>query len=83
MEALSLPYIGLNKDDPRLQLKVENRMKNIFVTQIEETRYEMLMFFFFLPLSLHVYTIFIKRLTIKLSMLHCTRVVVYRHALDI
>ncbi|XP_023658147.2 uncharacterized protein CCDC197 [Paramormyrops kingsleyae] len=40
MEALSLPHIGLNKDDPRLQLKVENRMRNIFVTQIEETRGE-------------------------------------------
>ncbi|CAB1335240.1 unnamed protein product [Coregonus sp. 'balchen'] len=34
----TLPCI--NKDDPRLRLKVENRMKNIFVTQFEETREE-------------------------------------------
>ncbi|XP_035281349.1 coiled-coil domain-containing protein 42 homolog [Anguilla anguilla] len=38
MEALSLPQI--NTDDPRLKLKVENRMKNIFVTQLEEPREE-------------------------------------------
>ncbi|KAG7328475.1 hypothetical protein KOW79_008419 [Hemibagrus wyckioides] len=34
MDTLSLPL--LNKDDPRFQLKVENRLKNIFVTQIED-----------------------------------------------
>ncbi|XP_066523484.1 coiled-coil domain-containing protein 42 homolog [Hoplias malabaricus] len=34
MATLSLP--SLNKDDPRLQLMVENRMKNIFVTQLED-----------------------------------------------
>ncbi|KAL0969072.1 hypothetical protein UPYG_G00222300 [Umbra pygmaea] len=30
----------INKDDPRLNLKVENRLKNIFVTQFMETREE-------------------------------------------
>ncbi|XP_028981596.2 coiled-coil domain-containing protein 42 homolog isoform X2 [Esox lucius] len=34
----TLPFI--NNDDPRLNLKVENRMKNIFVTQFLETRDE-------------------------------------------
>ncbi|XP_020355430.1 uncharacterized protein CCDC197 [Oncorhynchus kisutch] len=34
----TLPCI--NKGDPRLKLKVENRMKNIFVTQFDETRQE-------------------------------------------
>ncbi|KAG9336568.1 hypothetical protein JZ751_002915, partial [Albula glossodonta] len=38
METMSLPQI--NRDDPRLKLKVENRMKNIFVTQEEEAREE-------------------------------------------
>ncbi|MBN3305068.1 uncharacterized protein CCDC197 [Amia ocellicauda] len=38
METLSLPYI--KTDDPRLVLKVENRMKNVFVTQLEEPREE-------------------------------------------
>ncbi|KAK1793250.1 hypothetical protein P4O66_011649 [Electrophorus voltai] len=28
--------LPLNMDDPRLQLKVENRLKNIFVTQLED-----------------------------------------------
>ncbi|KAJ8399177.1 hypothetical protein AAFF_G00415560, partial [Aldrovandia affinis] len=36
METLSLPRI--NTDDPRLKLEVENRMKNIFVTQVEDAR---------------------------------------------
>lgn len=33
----TLPFI--NKDDPPVKLQEENRMKNIFVTQFEETRY--------------------------------------------
>ncbi|XP_060788803.1 coiled-coil domain-containing protein 42 homolog [Neoarius graeffei] len=37
MGTLSLPL--LNKDDPRFQLKVENRLKNIFVTQLEDHGY--------------------------------------------
>ncbi|XP_062324993.1 coiled-coil domain-containing protein 42 homolog [Osmerus eperlanus] len=34
----SLPF--LDKDDSRLRLKVENRMKNIFVTQVDDAREE-------------------------------------------
>ncbi|KAF7704595.1 coiled-coil domain-containing protein 42 homolog [Silurus meridionalis] len=34
MDTLSLPL--LDKDDPRFQLKMENRLKSIFVTQLEE-----------------------------------------------
>ncbi|XP_041947313.1 coiled-coil domain-containing protein 42 homolog isoform X1 [Alosa sapidissima] len=37
METSTLPSIG-PKDDPRLTLQVENKMKNIFVTQLQETR---------------------------------------------
>ncbi|XP_076833965.1 uncharacterized protein CCDC197 [Brachyhypopomus gauderio] len=32
---MDTPLPMLNMDDPRLQLKVENRLKNIFVTQLE------------------------------------------------
>ncbi|KAJ8341386.1 hypothetical protein SKAU_G00336770 [Synaphobranchus kaupii] len=39
MESLSLPQIS-SADDPRLKLKVEHRMRNIFVTQVEEAREE-------------------------------------------
>ncbi|KAL4647968.1 coiled-coil domain-containing protein 42 like-2-like [Arapaima gigas] len=38
MKNLSLPYI--NDDDPHFKLKVENKTKNIFVTQNEEERDE-------------------------------------------
>lgn len=41
MGTLSLP--SLNKDDPRFQLKVENRLKNIFVTQLEDHGYEVIL----------------------------------------
>ncbi|XP_060735612.1 coiled-coil domain-containing protein 42 homolog [Tachysurus vachellii] len=34
MDTLCLP--SLNKDDPRFALKVENKLKNIFVTQLED-----------------------------------------------
>ncbi|KAJ8290372.1 hypothetical protein GJAV_G00012010 [Gymnothorax javanicus] len=38
MESLSLPSI--NSEDPRMKLKVEQRIKNIFVTQVEDAREE-------------------------------------------
>ncbi|XP_036398999.1 coiled-coil domain-containing protein 42 homolog [Megalops cyprinoides] len=38
METVSLPQIST--DDPRMKLQVENRMKNIFVTQLEDAREE-------------------------------------------
>lgn len=42
MGTLSLPL--LNKDDRRFQLKVENRLKNIFVTQLEDHGYEFILY---------------------------------------
>ncbi|XP_061072557.1 coiled-coil domain-containing protein 42 homolog [Conger conger] len=40
MESMSLTLPQINTDDPRLKLKVEHRMKNIFVTQVEDAREE-------------------------------------------
>ncbi|XP_034431623.1 coiled-coil domain-containing protein 42 homolog [Hippoglossus hippoglossus] len=37
MEASSLPF--LDNRDPRLKLKVENRIRNVFVTQTDDTRH--------------------------------------------
>jgi len=48
MESLTLPAL---KTDADLKLKVENRKKNVFVTQLEEHRYRCLYFIVFLCLN--------------------------------